>query len=485
MPMEDSDNSQHAAAEVGRDRADRSMPRRILVAFAWLLGGIVGLTAVAYLVGWAINWRDRPPSAAALHFEQLYRERPAVADEENAYIYLMGFGAPHGEDPLQMGLKRLAWIRQAGSSAPLDHAKDPLQHTLDFQANRHPEVRKLLETCHWVASACVAALSAVDETYEPWIASESALLERYRTWIAHTGWREQIPSRLDAPWPSFGAALEGQKLLLLQARVLAEKGDHAAVRALLESDIRFWRTVLASADTLLPRMVAVAALHQHFKWGSQILQALPSGIASAVMPVEWQVEISKSERSMLRCMVGEWYHTSEILKSTLAEDALQDAAFFERVFSRMTMPFFKLQDTINRLAESRLQMIELLDVPYSRYEAAIAQLEERVHGRQTNVSFTDRFYNMGGAMLLDITDDYSLYARRIVDLEGIRRAALLTTMLHEANTGTGQVASVIEASELRNPYDDQPFVWSEADGAIVFRGLEPGERGEHRFYYVH
>jgi hypothetical protein len=75
------------------------------------------------------------------------------------------------------------------------------------------------------------------------------------------------------------------------------------------------------------------------------------------------------------------------------------------------------------------------------------------------------------------------YACRVADIEGIRRAALTAVRLRAAHVEPSDVAAALATSELRNAYDDSPFFWDEKSNAIVFQGLEAGERGAHRIYY--
>jgi len=41
------------------------------------------------------------------------------------------------------------------------------------------------------------------------------------------------------------------------------------------------------------------------------------------------------------------------------------------------------------------------------------------------------------------------------------------------------VATALRGAALRSPYDDAPFECDAACGALVCRGLEPGDRGRH------
>ena len=45
------------------------------------------------------------------------------------------------------------------------------------------------------------------------------------------------------------------------------------------------------------------------------------------------------------------------------------------------------------------------------------------------------------------------------------------------------VSAALSNADQRDPYTDLPFAWDDKLGAIVFRGLQTGERGEHRIYY--
>lgn len=46
-----------------------------------------------------------------------------------------------------------------------------------------------------------------------------------------------------------------------------------------------------------------------------------------------------------------------------------------------------------------------------------------------------------------------------------------------------RLEAALGEAALRSPYDDAPFEWSAADGSVVFRGIEPGDRGQHAILY--
>ena len=455
------------------------MLRRVFKAAGWTVLGLAALCVVLYLIAVAINWRDHEPSATAVRFASLYRNRPVVADDDNAYVYLMGFGVSPDESPHDLGLKRIAWMHGPDQGVRLDLADDPLGERPDYRSERPQAISSYLKACGTGGSACAAAFDAATDGFEQWVTTEKWLPERYRSLIDHAGWREEVPSGLVSPVPSYGLVMEGQKLLLLDAKVLARKGDHAGVRDLLARDLRFWRRVFESSDTLLTKMIAKAAIDRHFSLGNLVLRSLPSDRVVDAIPEEWRAPISDSERSLLRCMVGEWTYMSAVLR-TVADDfaAANEDSVLTSAQNRLAEPFFQPQATINAQAEYYSRLVALLNVPLDRYEAAVGRTAELA--KQT---FPPRsVYNVIGQILMGMgLASYGDYARRIGDLEGMRRAALAVVTMRAASVAPHDILAALATSPLRNPYTGRPFEW---DGeAVVFRGLEPGTRGEHRHYY--
>ncbi len=463
------------------------MIRKILVALAWTAGGLIGLCVLLYLVVVAINWRDADPSSAAIRMAELHDNRPAVRDEDNACVYAMGFGVAPGESPLEMGLKRIEWLRQFEGTAKLDLSADPLGERPNHWAALHPALRAYFENCWPDGENCSATLDAAIRKKDEWAISEKWLLDRYGTLLELTGWREYVPLHIAPPLP-YQLVMSGQKLLLLRARVHAAKHDAAGVRELLGEDLRFWRRVLESSDLLLNKMIATGALNRHFKQGTEVLRALPPERVSEALPVEWQAPITDAERSMRRCIVGEWQFASGFVRHLTAPDfadvIFTEASTLAKAFATLYAPLFQPQDTINRYAELYSRASALLEgVPLAGYEAATKRASElsRAASRESFPLLSP--YNFVGQMLIGTgVADFGEYARRVGDIEGVRQAALAAVRLHEARMLPDDIPAALAASPLRNPYNDQPFAWDAADGAILFRGLEPGERGEHRIH---
>ena len=461
---------------------DMKILKKALKIIGWCVAALVGFGVAAYLVVVAINWRDREPSVAAVRFANEFRARPAVPDSDNAFIYVLGFGVPPGESPFQMGLKRVAWLQESNGLAHPDLTSDPMGKPPETGLPHPVPVQKFIDDCRFGGPACVGEFQNGDALFTQWQAAESWALPRYLELIRYRGWLEAAPFNPRAPLPPYGPVVDGQMLLFLDAKALSEWGDYAGVKNLLEQDLDFWRRVLESSDILISKMIATASIDRNFELGSLVLRQIPPEHVLSAMPAGWSVPLSESERSMRRCLVGEWMYMSGVIRqSNAASVALADESFVSKLRARLGSPLYRLQDTVNKNAEYLLQMSELLSAPLDHYENAVNQTAALADRTIREAIPPHSVYNMVGQVLLGMgASDFGKYARRVSDIEGVRRAAVLAAALR---AGIAQGDAAVSTSALREPYHNRPFEWVQADDVVVFRGLETSERGVHRLYY--
>jgi hypothetical protein len=429
------------------------MLRKLLKAIGWTAAGLAGLVVVLYGVALAINWRDRPPSDAAKQLAQISRDRPAVADENNGYVYVM------------------QWQR------------DP-----DRRFKLSARLREFLEHCGPSRPECAVEFDrAADDLYAEWIAADSTLLDGYLALIARTGWREDGALSVEASIPTYAGASDGQRVLLMRARELAKKGQGDAVRQLLERDLQFWRTVLQSSDILITKMIATAALNRHFEWGYVVLRNLPASQQATAIPAGWRNEISDAERSMERCLAGEWLFATSMLRSAPANDfGIDEDHPIARGVMRFAAPLYQEQDTVNKYAELQLGIAHAFEVPLHDYPKVATSVREGAQQTAGDLFPYGPVYNLPGSWTLAfalIGTDMAAYPVRVGDIEGVRRAALTAATLRAGGVAAKDVSAALEHAEQRDPYTNRPFEWDDKAGAIVFRGLQSGERGEHRISY--
>lgn len=264
--------------------------KRLLKTVGWLVGGAIGLVVAVYVLLLLINLRDQPPSEFAQRLEAIYRNRPEVADADNGYIYAMGFPVAPDADPQAAGLQRLAWLRHRAEHPEDWMQPDPLQ---SFEPTSSPAAKRIFDACGWSSDNCDTALEAADATLPEWFTAEQWRVDRYRTLLARPGWLETLPPDVTTPLPAYAPVLQAQRLLLARAYYLAGQRDANGVREILEQDVRFWRTVLATSDILISRMIAVAALARHFNMGNLALRRLPPEMQLAAMPEAWRSPLTK------------------------------------------------------------------------------------------------------------------------------------------------------------------------------------------------
>lgn len=441
---------------------------------AWTVGGLVALVVAAYLVFVVINWNDEAPSADAERMVASERDRPAVADEANAYVHLLGLVAAPDTDPVALGRERKAWMEGFDPSSGASGVSEMPGTDVNWRAARPQAAADLASACP--GAACVAALRAKPEALDQWLASEQWLLDRYRRMLSVPAWRETVPRDPRAPMAGFAPALDAQTLHLLVARQHAVAGEADVVRSLLEHDLEFWRGILASSDLLLTKMVAVAAVRRHFELGGLVLRELPSGTVDQAIPPSWRRPLSGAERSLSRALAGEWRYSADFLATDASIEALlPQVSAWERLPARLLRPGLQPQATLNLDAARKARWAAVSERPYPELGQAIAAARRT----QAEDQRMFRLYNLVGTLLDSVAagTGYADYVARANDVEGMRRAALLALAMRAAGVQPADAAGFVQGSDLRNPYNGAPFEWDAATGSVVFRGLAHGEKG--------
>lgn len=244
---------------------------------------------------------------------------------------------------------------------------------------------------------------------------------------------------------------------------------------------------LRSSTDAVSKLVAKAKLDRHFQWSSMILAALPPSRQAAAIPAQWSEELTPAERSMLPVMAGELVFISKALKERVHQGQLSDegdGSLVVQAFTWLVLPGFQPQDTANRQAEVLAIIGDATNTNFAGFaltERAAAKRRVRIAlGRETEFG-----YNPIGDVLMGLGTENSLirFADRVFDLEGSRRAALLAAQLRSNSVAVSDMEARVAAASLREPYREASFTWDATARAVVFNGLERGERGRHVFLY--
>lgn len=449
---------------------------RIARAIGWTLVGLVLLVVGLYGVLVMVNWRDEAPSADAQRLTQVIDSRPNVPDAENAFVFVLGLAATPDQGPVALGTMRREFLEdfEPGTSGPVDAIVPLPGNEVDYKALRSPTIVAFVTACREREPACLQSLQRDAAEIDRWLASEAWLLDRYQQLLQRRRWVETFPTDPQGPTPIYGDALEGQVLLLSTAFRHAQAGEGDAARELLARDLAFWRMVLRSSDLLIAKMIATAAITRHFWMGNLVLRELHATGHPIAPPASWREPISAAERSMLRTLAGEWRYAT----SRLGDWFPRRAAIDHPRQWRLMQPLLKVQATTNVYASHMLQVSERVAVDYR-------SLPELVHSPwQTEAEkqiFEPRLYNPVAPLTLlgGMTTNFTHYAVRVSDLEGVRRSALLATELRAVPADATTVEARVKSASLRDPYTGLPFAWDGTSRSILFNGLAEGARGRH------
>jgi hypothetical protein len=456
----------------------------------WTAIAIVAVPVVLYLFALAVNWRDQPPNAEALELAAAVPPEP-IPDSANAYVYVLGFAVPRVGDPALIGATRAEWIRALAADITINRASDPYPGSApEFQQIPEP-LAAVLTPCSTPDAGCAAAFEAAAGTLRALLDEQRPLIERYRTMVGYRAWQEITTGDSRGPLTVYSEIRYTRQLLLLDTWLLAAAGDANEVRARLEADLAFWRMVLAESDTLLSKVIAARFVGLHFEWGNLILRTLPRERRADAVPAGWRKSLTDKERSMRRAFNYEWRvlrAAAQSMKaygtgSPLAAGTRDVRSTRERIETWLFQPFVQAQDSLNRNAAELLQVDALLKTPYAELGAALARAPEIAHHETGVIAAT---YNFIGDALFESPDRVAMladYGARVADIEGVRRAALLTVDLRNLSIPAELAGTMIPVAAVRDPYTGGPFLWTAEPPTVTFTGLERRGSSRHPFLY--
>lgn len=443
--------------------------------------GILGLAVLLYLILLAVNWKDQPPSANVHKINEILAARPELTAAENGVAYVFGFTAPRDQDPREVGTRRLAWLETFTAKTRTE--TDPLKDPIDLKSNGSPGVEPLKEHCgEYDRKSCAESFEKAAIDWQP-TETEALALQRYRALLTHRAWRE-VTFRATAPLPPFSDVLHAQRLHQVSMLQHAAKGEVDAVRAGLEADVVYWRGAQRNAEILIDKMIALAALRNHFFFSNLVLRRLPASQVMDAVPPDWLREFSVDERSMHLVMAGEWKWLEGSISDELDGGLLSkmlEPTLVDRSLYYLGRPLFQPQDTLNIVADRNMSFSSRFTVPMNQYASAKESIETQFRDHPHPVSI----YNPMGDVILSLADAsmYTSYAFRTANPEGMRRAALLVAQMRSRGVKADAVEPEVARDELRDPYTGASFEWDAKRAAVIFNAPEEGARSRHEYFY--
>ena len=438
--------------------------RIVLKILKWLTLVFVTLVIVMF----AINWSDQEPSPATVEMESLLKEGSEIPDEDNGFVFAVGLSAPQGSDPVRSGAECIAKLNAAIQ-------KETINFKTDLDCWEHSSLKDDNSTISIIFNACRSPLHGKDceealQENEKGIIQllkeKSRFLELYLELLQRNKWHPTTEFSIYMPLPYYGSVGEGQQMLLLKAWHLAGQGKVEELQKLLNQDAKFWRVVMSSSSMLIDKMLATAFLTRHFAISNLVLRRLHSSGAPLIVPKIWRVPIAGDELSIKKAMAGEWAFSRAILKETIDprtffiwdgyDPSDEERTIIDEWLLGITSHFLLPQATQNEYAEMLLQLVEILDVPVDQFPSALQR--EDAYVEQFNLY---SLYNPIGHILVGVgMPSYSGFAERVYNLEGVRRAALVTVQLRKKGVVVNQIDSVLSQSDITNPFNAKPFTWN-------------------------
>lgn len=227
-----------------------------LVASVSLACAVIVLGIVAVGLTWVVM--EEAPSPL---YQRLTAAPPRTLSDPhmNGYLFLLGFDAPAGQDPIQAGLRlhaerqgannrERACLGDQGGSSPTDYAHASARVLSGWMRGRDP----------------VGALKANRALLSGWAGQGEAMLGRYKQWqrLPFEDWGFGLAVAPPCDSITFAHHLYIAEGFLQQTDVGLER---------LEADMEAWRIVLAQAKTLPIKVLAIQAVRDDATVASGLL----------------------------------------------------------------------------------------------------------------------------------------------------------------------------------------------------------------------
>lgn len=446
------------------------MIRRTLIYIRNFLIAVILLVIAYLLLVIVVNWKDQPPSATVKAFEQSIISRSTITYSENGFIYFLGLEAPENIDPIDLGIERSDWMLKV-SDQHLEIYDDFPQNFDELEEYFSPELNIVVNACKKIDKNCMQSIEEHKTILSQWFHENTWLVERYHQLIGYSLWDELPILNINMPMPRYSHVINLQRLYYIHIVLNENHYDSFQIAKILNEDLKFWKNTLANNKYIISKLISAAAIRSNFNWANIILTQYfhhdvdISNYSSLIIPFNDQ------ELSMQPCYIGEWIFSKNIF-SYANEMEISNIELFLSKF------LFQEQDYRNHYAELMLEISSTVDVDINNFESAIHKLKDEDKPK----SYFEKLispYNMLGKHIIDSipVSQYGNYASAVKDLEGARRALLLSLKLLTKEDVD------FSSAQFSNPYNNQPLIHDKDDRVITFQGLSPSDRHIYQYSY--
>jgi hypothetical protein len=425
-----------------------------------LLPILLGLLLLGGLVVWFLSDEKLSPGAKAW-LEQPIR---AIPVDENLFYSVVGFTASPDEEPSVAGKAMVDEVNKAIDSFVSSSEED--EPNFPGAWNEAPDLDSLRDICSPSDGRCLETYRTQTTELRQLALKYHYLLSRYRGLARYSEYQNTITPSVHSPFPRFASLTHSHRLrnAVLSLDFL-EGGRRKPVQA-LEADMEFLRRLIASANTLLGKLVFASMLSRDiFVYGEWMEHA--NGELSTFSELRPLDPAAFKFQQPLRF---------EFLLSADAIDLVKN--YPERTGIEGSMKFLshfgiKRNATINLIYEGLRRELDKL-------ESAPGELAAHVtDDAKDEIPWFDYLYNPVGTILHAISrPTLSRYALRIHDLNGLitllnaKRSILIVATVSE------DVGAFLadRTAEFPDPYTGGPLSWDPDKGLLTFESPASGPK---------
>ncbi|MEO8673282.1 MAG: hypothetical protein ABI411_18355, partial [Tahibacter sp.] len=447
--------------------------------FAWKSLLVLLVIVLVPLLGlWIFNRIDESSTRSA---ERWFAPTPhTLPDAENAWLYMLGFGAAENEDPIAFGRRRLdayeARITQHGphpASAEEEALKaDPLAfQSKDAKGNTVEFCDPDTTDCLSWAKTEVTALGDLER-------ANALLLARYDTLLGMIRVDDLATPSLDDTFPDTNKEANLYRSLIL--RDLSNPATRANALQRMARVIAFWRHMEEPAQGLIMKAIADRTQERYLRiLDALIHQSGESGLNALHEVIDVALRApTPAQREWEPVLHREALQFGLTLDRSVFTNPIDAARYCEKDCLKQWLiaQFYTRQATRNlyaRLWDAVLVVHNGEPKDMSAANARVSEIVESAMPLTASAKQTLRrmAYNATGEILTVIAlPAYAEYINNQHDTEALRRMLLLKIAALKEHVSAQKMPEFLaqRGDTLSNPYTGEPFEWDTAKHEIHF-----------------
>ncbi|PID64630.1 MAG: hypothetical protein CR977_03555 [Gammaproteobacteria bacterium] len=387
------------------------------------------------------------PSADFIELTEAYQNRPKIAPENNAFIYLVGLTAPEDTDPMAFGQKIIDRSNQKIANGGESDTPEPkAAYSIPCTLAKHQELAR--EIIH----------------------NKAILLKRRQTLLTLPDYQNTMTIDLLASVPYYGSNIRLQQLALIDLWLNRNNYAPEKIKQALQKDYSFRLRQSANASTLLEKMVALAGLRHNYYWLNEILKSVDSGRAAALTPRYLETPIPASALSMRMAYIGELQFYISLFKPQNADDEFNLASQLsdnekQRLFNyKATLLKRLIHISESNDFQQQLKQLEA-DNNIQKYLELMTALDKDSGGKLREFAFGDTPFEQFVLLI-------AKYIERPYELTAIQKAVKVLQAIRQQAIEPVNIPAFLQQSEQHNPLTQKSFAWDSDKQRIMIKTAE-------------